>query len=189
MEEGIPWRRNIWSMIICVTKEVVYGWPRAQKWLYLERQLTKSNIIIFPPYLGILSEIHRDISPNLCRDGADIRRDASRKERNMIVASSCRAKEVVETANGFILMEWSWAMTPCELFLRVFSMRCEVMMPRKPSCEPFNVCFSYWLKNTSKFQQNPIRWVQVCVTIECPKQHHICLRVIQTCWSTTYNIQ
>ena len=31
------------------------------------------------------NEIHRDICPNPCRDGLDVGRDASRKEKNMMV--------------------------------------------------------------------------------------------------------
>ena len=32
-------------------------------------------------------------------------------------------------------------MTPCELFLRIVSMQCELMMLRDPGCKPLNVCF------------------------------------------------
>ena len=156
-------------MKICSIEEVVYGWMRAQKWLYLERWSIKTKIIVFLPYLGSPSMkfieiyVHIHVGMGLILEGmlpgrSRIRWSSSLEGGNHIGSTKthaywskicCRTNRVVEIVDGCICMEWSWAMTLCEFFLRSFSMRCELMMPRDPGCKPFNVVFFHWRKTAS----------------------------------------
>ena len=132
--------RKIWFRKICATMEATYGWSRAQKWLYVERWSTTTKIIIFPLDVGIPSiksieiYIQTHVGMGLMLGGmhlgrSEIRWSPSLEGGNSIGLAKthayrskicCRAKEVVETIDGCIWMEWSWAMTPCEFFLRNF---------------------------------------------------------------------
>ena len=77
MEEGMPWRRNIWSMKICPAEKEVYGWLRAKKWLYLESRSTTTKITVFPPDLG---------SPSIKSIEISIKGKGSSKPRRSVVS-------------------------------------------------------------------------------------------------------